>query len=42
MISKKIMLMPIHFLIPEVEEGVEEELSRVLYVVKTDTKPLTV
>jgi hypothetical protein len=42
MISKKIMLTPIHFLVPEVEEGVEEELSRVLYVVKTDTKPLTV
>jgi hypothetical protein len=33
---------PTHFLVPEVEAEVEEELSHVLHVVKTDTKPLTV
>jgi hypothetical protein len=32
----------IHFLVPEVEAEVEEELSHVSRVVKTDTKPLTV
>jgi hypothetical protein len=42
MISKEDMLMPIHFLVPEVEEEVEEELSHVLHVGKTDTKPWTV
>jgi hypothetical protein len=30
------------FLVPEVEEEAEEELSHVLHVEKTDTKPLTV
>jgi hypothetical protein len=42
MISKEDMLTRIHFLVPEVEAEVEEELSHVLHVVKTDTKPLTV
>jgi hypothetical protein len=42
MISKEDMLTPIYFLVPEVEEEVEEELSHALHVVKTDTKPLTV
>ena len=32
--------MPIHFPIPEVEAEVEDELSHVLHVVKTDIKPL--
>ena len=41
-ISKEITLMPIRFLIPEVEEEVEEELSHVSHVVKTVIKPLTV
>jgi hypothetical protein len=36
------MLMQMHFLVPEAEEEVEEELSHVLRVVKTDIKPLTV
>ena len=34
--------MPIHFLVPEVEAEVEEELSHVSHVVKTDIRPLTV
>jgi hypothetical protein len=42
MISKEIMLTPMHFLIPEVEEEAEEESSHVLHVEKTDTRPLTV
>jgi hypothetical protein len=42
MISKEDMLMPIHFLVPEVEEEVEEELSHVSHVVKTVIKPWTV
>jgi hypothetical protein len=42
MISKEDMLMPTHFLVPEVEEEVEEELSHVSRVVKTATKPWTV
>jgi hypothetical protein len=41
-INKEIMLMQIHFLVPEVEAEVEEELSHVSRVVKTDTRPLTV
>jgi hypothetical protein len=41
-ISKEDMLMPIHFLVPEVEEEAEEELSHVSHVVKTVIKPLTV
>jgi hypothetical protein len=40
-ISKEITLMLIHFLVPEVEAEVEEELSHVSHVVKMDTKPLT-
>jgi hypothetical protein len=36
------MLTPTHFLVPEVEEEAEEELSHVLHVEKMDTKPLTV
>ena len=36
------MLTPTQFLAPEVEEEVEEELSHVLHVEKTDIKPLTV
>jgi hypothetical protein len=42
MISKEDMLMQIHFLVPEVEEEAEEELSHVSRVVRTDTKPWTV
>jgi hypothetical protein len=42
LISKEIMLTPMHFLVPEVEEEAEEELSHVLHVVKMDIKPLTV
>jgi hypothetical protein len=42
MISKEDMLMQIHFLVPEVEEEVEEELSHVSHVVKTVIKPLIV
>jgi hypothetical protein len=42
MISREDMLMQIHFLVPEVEEEAEEELSHVLHVVKTVIKPLTV
>jgi hypothetical protein len=42
MISKEDMLTPTHFLVLEVEEEVEEELSHVLHVGKTDTKPWTV
>jgi hypothetical protein len=42
MISKEDMLMQIHFLVPEVEEEAEEELSHVSHVVKTDIKPWTV
>jgi hypothetical protein len=42
MISREDMLTPTHFLVPEVEAEVEEELSHVSHVVKTDTKPLTV
>jgi hypothetical protein len=42
MISREDMLMQIYFLVPEVEEEAEEELSHVLHVVKTDTRPLTV
>ena len=38
-ISREDMLMPTHFLVPEAEEEAEEELSHVLRVVKTDTKP---
>jgi hypothetical protein len=34
--------MPIHFLVLEVGAEVEEELSHVLHVVRTDTRPLTV
>ena len=41
-ISKEITLMQIRFLVPEVEEEAEEELSHVLRVVKTDTKSWTV
>jgi hypothetical protein len=40
--SREIMLMQIHFLAPEVEEEVEEELSHVSRVVKTAIKPWTV
>ena len=36
------MLMPTLFPVPEAEEEAEEELSHVLRVVKTDTKPWTV
>jgi len=42
MISKEDMLMQILFLVPEVEEEAEEELSHVSRVVRTDTRPLTV
>jgi hypothetical protein len=42
MISKEDMLMQIHFLVPEVEEEAEEELSHVSRVVKTVIKPWTV
>ena len=42
MISKGDMLMPIHFLVPEVEEEAEEELSHASRVVKTVIKPWTV
>ena len=42
MINKEDMLMQIHFLVLEVEEEAEEELSHVSHVVKTDTKSLTV
>jgi hypothetical protein len=42
LISKKIMLMPIPFLVPEVEEEAEEELSCVLRVENMVTNPLTV
>jgi hypothetical protein len=42
MISKEDMLTPTHFLVLEVEEEVEEELSHVLRVGKMDTKPWTV
>ena len=42
MISKEDMLTPIHFLVPEVEEEVEEELSHVSRVVKTVIKSWTV
>jgi hypothetical protein len=42
MISREDMLMPAHFLVPEVEVEVEEELSRVLHVVKTTTKLWTI
>jgi hypothetical protein len=42
MISKEDMLMQIHFLVPEVEEEVEEESSHVLHVGKMDTKLWTV
>ena len=38
-ISKGITLMPIHFLVPEVEEEAEEESSHALHVEKTVTKP---
>jgi hypothetical protein len=41
MISKADMLMRIRFLVPEVEEEVEEELSHVSHVGKMDTRPLT-
>jgi hypothetical protein len=41
-ISREDMLMPTHFPVPEAEEEAEEELSHVLRVVKTDTKPWTV
>jgi hypothetical protein len=36
------MLTATHFLVLEVEVEAEEELSHVLHVGKTDTKPLTV
>jgi hypothetical protein len=39
MISKEDMLMQAHFFVPEVKEEEEEELSHVLRVVKTATKP---
>jgi hypothetical protein len=42
MISKEDTLMQIQFLVPEVEEEVEEELSHVSHVVKTVIKPWTV
>jgi hypothetical protein len=42
MISREDMLTRIHFLVPEVEAEVKEELSHVSRVVKTDTNPLTV
>jgi hypothetical protein len=42
MISREDMLTEPHFLVPEVEAEVEEELSHVSRVVKMDTKPLTV
>jgi hypothetical protein len=42
MINKEDMLTPTHFLVLEVEEEVEEELSHVLCVGKMDTKPWTV
>jgi hypothetical protein len=41
-ISKEIMLMQIHFLVPEVEAEVEEELSHVSHVVKMDIRPWTI
>jgi hypothetical protein len=41
-ISREDMLMPTHFLVPEAEEEVEEELSHVLRVVKMVTKQWTV
>jgi hypothetical protein len=41
-ISREDMLMQTHFLVPEVEEEAEEELSHASRVVKTDTKPWTV
>jgi hypothetical protein len=42
MVSRVDMLMRIPFLVPEVEEEAEEELSLVSHVVKMDIKPLTV
>ena len=42
MISKEDMLTRIYFLVPEVEAKVEEELSRVLHVVRTTIKPWTI
>ena len=42
LISKEITLTPTQFLVPEVEEEVEEELSHVLHVGKTVIKPWTV
>jgi hypothetical protein len=39
MISKEDMLTRIYFLVPEVEAEVEEELSRVLHVVRMAIKP---
>jgi hypothetical protein len=42
MISKVDMLTGKHFLVPEVEAEVEEELSHVSRVVRMATKPLTV
>ena len=42
MISKEDMLTRIHFLVPEVEEEVEEELSHVSHVVKTAINQWTV
>jgi hypothetical protein len=41
MISRVDMLTQIHFLVPEAEEEVEEELSHVSRVVKMGIKPLT-
>jgi hypothetical protein len=42
MISREDMLMPTHFLVPEVDEEDVEELSHVLHVEKTDINSLTV
>ena len=42
MTSREDMLTRIHFLVPEVEEEAEEELSHVLRVEKTDIKLWTI